>query len=954
MNEITRLTLSINKVTTIFAMFEPFSKTIRDSVDQDGSYSGPLFSRAEIDMLFDTDPGSTINYNMPTLMAESAIYRSTGIMVDMSVQGSAASHLVKAGSGYHQAHNTVQIEKSSSSLRVFDAKDPDANLVPTLTGEDPNRAVSSLDWPNGRVSASKLDLIAIDSRENPAERAFMDQLVVLQACAMHGFIVDDLVGVVEAIWGINFVQMILDNVALAPVSDLASYTATGGRPSPAIYVAASLTSQYRISQRPYVDVAQIGHISGFFARSAALGKFVSMFTTLVNGPYSKVFTFNTNPSHLNAHNSATFSAVVLRSDTAACLSPFAKMIVGMESYAEFIGVRNSLKSATQVEAQASKAAFHRLEDAIKVPRNIQFKDMAGDIYDPLTHEPTVLGHKSSDVSTVRVYSILFTFAHGKPLVEEYCLVNEAIAMCNSLVLSYVSKLQMHPMYSKLYAVPGMQFLLNSVNMIDVKNNFKEVSDALKNEPDQKKIVLLYLLIRFAEIAYPGHDTAHDFAMKYMSGAEVPTALKKNRYGTKRKTLYGEYKICGYFRYTKFMCDYMQHISESRPYTYFNKFRSEFNASSFATSIFDTSISDVINNIDWFNEWYSAFREKNKESARSGKKGSRSKQENDQKRRVDIMNVSKQKTLFKNVRVSWASLYDSKVSAHVSAARLCVQMNSSLRAKLSSLNDTETLTKQEANLLGHMLEALHNTGISMAYRFYSIRLSDDIEMEDSVLDWYANKLLERHKMSVEIVDHTDRLTSRNKSMVKKYLGESVTKMISSFKHVDATEESVEAIISNSYLNARRLVERSVKEMIDKDASYMTPKFECALEAGGVIHSASEPAIFDTDFSSAFETELPDEPKLPPVKADFLGHCQLLLNFAENCPCMILIKYIASNLKDKHEAVNVKANYYRTMKKDLRFMEQAQDFNMAFSAEFVKAAGEMAKVLGYSDDNTDIMT
>jgi hypothetical protein len=176
-------------------MFSGHSLFIRSSIDSGQDYIGPIWSEAEIDSFLDDDVSNSTNPNLPTEMVEAAMYRLTGLDIDLAVQGAAMLNVSRdtGRSVSDQSHNTIAIEESEAVEREYDPSDPDFSLRPIVTPEDPNVAVGSLDMPVGKPNATKLDLIRMNARENPVEVALMDQLITCQCLYFLGAEIDDLI-----------------------------------------------------------------------------------------------------------------------------------------------------------------------------------------------------------------------------------------------------------------------------------------------------------------------------------------------------------------------------------------------------------------------------------------------------------------------------------------------------------------------------------------------------------------------------------------------------------------------------------------------------------------------------------------------------------------------------------------------------------------------------------------
>ena len=248
-------------------------------------YYGPLVTEDEVDFLLNHDADTYTNYNWTTKLAEEVICRHTGVRIDLATQGPVEKVVSQAGASMYQEHNTYTVMNSQTYVKGIDAKTEYAHLWPTVTPQDTNTAVTSLDFPHKRIRGVPLDALRITVNDNPIEAAMVNQLVVTQALSTWGADVADLCKYIDCSWNINYSAKLVSNVAFARVGNIAKFVAFGGRPTPSINLSSNLTSRYHIVGRPTVDPTdeEYGYTSCFTARSEEVSRFNLISDNILTG-----------------------------------------------------------------------------------------------------------------------------------------------------------------------------------------------------------------------------------------------------------------------------------------------------------------------------------------------------------------------------------------------------------------------------------------------------------------------------------------------------------------------------------------------------------------------------------------------------------------------------------------------------------------------------------------------
>lgn len=139
-----------------------YTTLIRSEHDKGGDVTHMVVTEEEIDWLMDAeddDFGDGI-----IALTEEAVYRSTGLKVDLSAEGPARSVVIRAGDSELQEHNTFIVSNTGINTQNLIDVERDVDSIPKVTPQDVNYATRSLDFPMTRPINTALDGMGIDDR----------------------------------------------------------------------------------------------------------------------------------------------------------------------------------------------------------------------------------------------------------------------------------------------------------------------------------------------------------------------------------------------------------------------------------------------------------------------------------------------------------------------------------------------------------------------------------------------------------------------------------------------------------------------------------------------------------------------------------------------------------------------------------------------------------------------
>lgn len=856
---------------------------IRQAVENDGYFLGSLFTEDEVDALLDMDEGW--NEDLPTQLVEAAFERQSGLKVDLAVQGAAALNLVKADTNQaeFQQHNTVAVEKSEILARVYDTSDPDYHLVPKVTPEDPNRAVKSIDFAGGKAVATKLDLISLEANENPVEMALMDQLSVLQALKIFGANVDSLVAHVEMTWGIGYVQQLLNTVSLAPVADVSRYIATGGRPTPQLYLSANYSSAFRVISRVTAQLTELGFTSAFLARSAAIAKMVACTVVMVHGGMPlPAIRFNTNPAQFNTFSEMSLIGMTFESRVNARPSRLAASVSGKADYEVFLKSRQALKHIDANERRMAARDLYEIEKAVSVPASMSYSDAMKrlEIFDPQVSMRSKQQACEERSAPSRVTTMLFGFAHDISKPSEFLLGYEAIVCSLAMCTVATEAADLPKAYGMIVSIPGMKYLLDHINVERVREALAEVKELLKRQSDSRRTVAVYLLNRHRAFSKGHHATALSTYARWHATGRMPCSMEDS----------GGMVVAGYERPLRFVLTLLRSAYQMRPYIYMSRLHRTVNSAAFTVSVFDRRMSRNVADLHAFADWYGSYLAKKAEQkAADGVKTKRvyvprikvaaMLEAAESKVRTKVA-VREFNVVFAQMRESWTGFYASIAKAHFGVLRLVSVMRPSIKASLTELLAKKVQQKamEYPNLLvsGAVMEYLVNMARAAAYKMCKINFTCEMSGNSPSLDRYADMLgnltEEEIESSFSVEMKPEYLDKGGKS--HKLMMADVLAICKYAPYCDIPNVIATRVYKSAYNASLSRIRRSVHEMISRDMNMITvqanlepDEMECKQEEE-VIDLDKEAQALDAqeavdsfDWESAFASEFVEKHTSP---------------------------------------------------------------------------------------------
>lgn len=336
---------------------QEYTQEVRNLANSGRDVVHQVFTEEEIDWLLDegdADDGSGI-----IALAEEAIFRSTGLPVDLAAEGPARSIVVQEGASEGQEHNTFVVVESGINRRDLMFVERDRDTIPKVTPQDANYAARSLDFPMTRPSGTALDGMRIDDRDNPIEQSFVSAITCIQILKHWGVDVSELVHVVSTMWDVDFVNELISRVSLARSEDLDTFLASGGRPPPSVYMSPNVLSRYVVRQSPTVDPSSVGYSQAFTGRAKAMSKFLIATTNVMrgNGAMTEIRT-HMNPACMSRFDPESLAAWTIRAEEVESAAHYKWGIPGLKNYATFVDARQAASVALRNDRmEIGKAVF---------------------------------------------------------------------------------------------------------------------------------------------------------------------------------------------------------------------------------------------------------------------------------------------------------------------------------------------------------------------------------------------------------------------------------------------------------------------------------------------------------------------------------------------------------------------------------------------------------------------
>jgi hypothetical protein len=463
-----------------------------------GEFAHRVFTDDELDWLL--EEGAHDVTGGITKLAEAAIERSTGLRVDLSLEGPARTAVVKAGNSVDQEHNTFTIVEDGHNARDLSRITRDRGSIPKITPQDANIAVRSIDFPAARARGTPLDKMRIDDKDNPVEATFINQLTCAQVLYMWGVNIDDLIEAINAEWGVDFSRQLVQDVAFARLADLEKFIASGGRPSPTIYMSPNVLSSYTFSNKPTVDPRMVGYSATFTGRMRALGKFIMATASQLRGNHcASCLSYHMNPAHMSRFRVVDLMGWHIEVMHDHRLNALSSALTNKKSFEEFVGARQAASvalanertviakamiSADYHERSVLTGGFGRMQDAPK---------------DRLIMRARIAEMKSipayRDSAPRKLSAILFDIYNGTPSSNLYLSCLSACAMMTCLGCVIPSRTNLPAVWRPVLQSRGLGDCLKTVNVASADKNLY-LRRVMKSTVDaSKKDVLRIVLVR---------------------------------------------------------------------------------------------------------------------------------------------------------------------------------------------------------------------------------------------------------------------------------------------------------------------------------------------------------------------------------------------------------------------------------------------------------------------------
>lgn len=323
--------------------------------------------------------------------------------------------------------------------------------------------------------------------------------------------------------------------------------------------------------------------------------------------------------------------------------------------------------------------------------------------------------------------------------------------------------------SKSTSVGSIRMLRKHINSAEARLNIKEL-DQLCQNTDPGPMVFYYLYSRYLTLSRPTIISLRDFM------CEEDKSIEKY-YGTdlgQRNVKLALDYLCGNVKNVKGIG------SELRPFTYLRISSGSFSHSKYALSLFSVGLREIL-------EGEISLRGEIKENG--------------------ITDGALQKSLtsiiFKKTRTSWTSFYEEKAASCRNSINLI---------EFLSDEDVEMVKRKNNMKSWFEIEYGHYVAIILAYKFYNIKISSKIEIEDSNLKSYTN-YLKAHTLvecldAIEVDAQEHRFAQKNSA-----LRGSFNKYVLELTKSDNMAEKIKTHYSSNIVKST--VMRSLKELVSAD-------------------------------------------------------------------------------------------------------------------------------------------
>lgn len=471
-----------------------YTAYVRDTVDRDGECVHSVFTEAELDWLLEEAYDDTTGGI--TKLAEEAILRTTGLPVDLSLEGPARSAIVRSDGTPGQEHNTFTIVSSEGRKRDFKPDTVDRESIPKITPQDANTAVRSIDFPAGKVRGTPVDGMRLDDKDNPAEGCFAAQVTIAQILHLWGVNADGLIMAINAEWGIDYAGKLVRDVAYCRAADLSSFIASGGRPSPQIYMSPNVLSRYLFLNRPIVDVESIGYSASFVGRCRALCKFIvaSSSQFLGNG-FIDSASFHMNPACMTRFDPVSLADWAVEGGDDVRPGSCSNLLVSSSCFDAFVAARQPLSVARAVDRIDLAKACFAVSNIERMPLYVSPSENVTEIADRLIMGRSVTRNIRTDMHVAadpkKAGAILFNCYNGDAIPAKHTSVIGSCAAMLALCAISPGAINYAAYWRAMRSSVGLGDVINTINVASIDRNeyFRHVKAALQDTKSNDAIAM---------------------------------------------------------------------------------------------------------------------------------------------------------------------------------------------------------------------------------------------------------------------------------------------------------------------------------------------------------------------------------------------------------------------------------------------------------------------------------
>lgn len=813
-----------------------FTKILRTALETRGKVTAPVITIGEARALTRGDFLTTAD--LPLHLTRAALFRSTGLDVDLATQGPASSNIVKKGASVNQQHNTFSVSLDESRDRRFRSTTTDHENVPKLTPQDANRAVGSLDFPSTRPRGTPIQGLKLDDKENPYEKVFVDQLTVGQIMHHWGADYMPIVKYIDRAWQITYAKELIENVSLCRASDLTAYLANGGRPAPSVYISPNIMSRYTVDESPRVSFEKLGYSGAFVGRSRKMAQFIMATLGIVYGEgCTFVEDFHMNPAHLSKFSTDDLVEWVIELPSQVPRALGRETIAAIDTYDEYVRARLTVRSAETATREHAKDVLNALaatrSKALDSYKNRVF--MKGDTAIMATINTASV---NKDVATEnaapsRLTALLLAIFHGPPDPAKYLtLVSTCHALLVLAFMDYESDAYVL-IWKHLMQGPGLHDLVEVLNLSRIKE-IEEVNAMLRVYPRIRNRELIAHYVIGRQIAFM--KTTINSAV-YETNTLIFRDTKDPLFGSKEIVVQ---KVGKLVRPIRLVEDMLNYTYGTRPYSYLTRFKQVAVTESAKCSL-------LIHRNDAVYAYLIM---------------------------ADNHNMHRMRPLVSSLRHTWCGYYlnEALMIKRLVRSICAVEPKATCRLDSKVFDDTTRVGKSEWLIRGFALEYAAAMSKYFMYKWYHISpgtLAADLVVDDkmvasefwtSTVNAYINALKAGKdiKFKVDPKAHQLAINSGIRADVAKRLEEFAAICNETGGEQVRLVKAMTNVVRDHYANNSWVFEATLKDAINNDRASVAPTV-AAKPAAAVVGEPADLSNFDEMFGGLVSHIHPDSDK-----------------------------------------------------------------------------------------------